>query len=164
MLGTANVLDSAGKQVSQALEQTSNSQEKLISASHSLGQASQSLEKGMLDYQEYRKQVEAMIITLKGLLQETENKSAVNKDLVVDMTNMVQQSRQLQIEANQFITQSGEVLKTGFDSFADAVTTNMDKSRAVFDKGLGQAVDMISGQIQELEAVLDQLIRAANKK
>ena len=164
MLGTANVLDSAGKQVSQALEQTSNSQEKLISASHSLGQASQSLEKGMLDYQEYRKQVEAMIITLKELLQETENKSAVNKDLVVDMTNMVQQSRQLQIEANQFITQSGEVLKIGFDSFADAVTTNMDKSRAVFDKGLGQAVDMISGQIQELEAVLDQLIRAANKK
>jgi hypothetical protein len=164
MLDTANALDSAGKQVSQVLLQTNITQDKIISATQSLGQASQSLEKGLLDYQEYRKQVEAMIVTLKALLQETENKTVVNRDLVSDMTNMVQQSRQLQIEANQFIIQSGDVLKTGFDSFADAVTMNMDKSRAAFDKGLGQAVEMISGQIQELEAVLDQLIRAASKK
>ena len=164
MLDTATAFDSAGKQVSQVLLQTNISQEKLISASESLGHASQSLEKGLLDYQEYRKQVEAMIVTLKALLQETENKTVVNRDLVSDMTDMVEQSRQLQIEANAFITQSGEVLKTGFDGFADAVTTNMDKSRAAFDKGLGQAVEMISGQIQELEAVLDQLIRAASKK
>lgn len=164
MLDTANSLESAGKQVSQVLSQTNISQDKIISASQSLGQASQSLEKGITDYQEYRKQVETMISTLKSLLLEAENKTVVNRDLVADMTKMVEQSRQLQIEANAFIEKSGNVLKTGFDSFADAVTINMDKSRATFDKGLGQAVEMISGQIQELEAALDQLVRAASKK
>jgi chromosome segregation ATPase len=159
--GTSEALDSAGKKVSQVLEQATNTQEKLSSASQSLMNASQSLDKGMLDYQTHRGQVEAMILTLRTLLQEVEQKTGLSQSMVNDMQNMVEQSRQLQIEANQFISQSGEVLKEGFNGFAEAVTTNMSRSRAEFDKGLGQAVEMISGQIQELESVLDQLIRAA---
>jgi putative membrane protein len=159
--GTSEALDSAGKKVSQVLEQATNTQEKLSSASQSLMNASQSLDKGMLDYQIHRGQVEAMILTLRTLLQEVEQKTGLSQSMVNDMQNMVEQSRQLQIEANQFISQSGEVLKEGFNGFAEAVTTNMSRSRAEFDKGLGQAVEMISGQIQELESVLDQLIRAA---
>jgi len=159
--GTAEALDSAGKQVSQVLVQATNTQEKLSSASQSLMHATQSLDKGLLDYQAHRGQVEAMIGTLRVLLQEAEQRTGLSKSLVEDMQEMVEQSRQLQIEANQFMSKSGEVLKEGFNGFADAVTTNMSRSRAEFDKGLGQAVEMISGQIQELESVLDQLIRAA---
>jgi len=102
-----------------------------------------------------------MIGNLRSLLQEAEQRTGLSKSLVGDMQEMVEQSRQLQTEANQFMAKSGEVLKEGFNGFADAVTTNMSRSRAEFDKGLGQAVEMISGQIQELESVLDQLIRAA---
>lgn len=158
---TVASLDSTAKQLGQVFTQSQSTQEKLSLASQSLVQASQLLDKGLIDYQAHRKQVEEMIVTLRNLLEDLQKRTGLTQSLVKDMQDMVEHSRQLQIEANQFMAQSGEVLKEGFNGFADAVTTNMSKSRAEFDKGLGQAVEMISGQIQELESVLDQLIRAA---
>ncbi len=80
------------------------------------------------------------------------------------MRSMVEKSRELQDEAQEYLGKINGVLCDGFDSFSDAVKRNMERSSSEFHMKLSEAVNMISSQIQELDAALDNLVRTVGSK
>lgn len=160
----ASGMSQAGSQVAQVLERTAGVQGQVAQTAQGLSEAARTVNTALAGYQQQRTQIETLLGTLRSLIEDADTRAGLSRELVTDMQHLVGKVRELQGEASQYLEQVNDVLGQGFDGFAEAVTTNMSKARAEFDRTLADAVGMIAGQIQELEAALDQLVRAAGAK
>ncbi|MEW6219855.1 MAG: anti-phage ZorAB system protein ZorA [Thermodesulfobacteriota bacterium] len=164
MLNTAVELENAGRQAAGTLDRVATIQAEIAATAQGLASASRPLQEAIRGYQEQQAQITRLLDTLRGLIEEANSRAGLSQGLVADMRRLVDDARLLQTEANQYLAKVNEVLQTGFDSFADAVTRNMGKAQAELDTGLSKAVGMISSQVAELDAALGQLVRAASRR
>jgi len=108
-------------------------------------------------YERARGSLEAMTETLRRTAEEATKRADLSRAVVADMERLVQQFEKVQGQTETYLDNVSGVLTRGFDDFSEAVVGNMDKARAAFDKSLSEAVQMISMQIQDLDAALEGL-------
>ncbi|TCO82350.1 MotA/TolQ/ExbB proton channel family protein [Plasticicumulans lactativorans] len=164
----AEDMGSAGQHIAQVLDRGAELHGHVAGAASDLTTATNGLREIVAGYTRQREQIDILVGTLRQLVADAEARTGVSRNLVADMQRMVEQARTLQDDSRRFVEGIGGVLETGFNRFSDAVTDNLnavtDDLHHVFGEitsGLSTAVSMISSQIQDLEAALDQLVRAA---
>lgn len=151
----------AGQRIAQVLDRGAELHGHVAGAASDLTTATNGLREIVAGYTRQREQIDILVGTLRQLVADAEARTGVSRDLVADMQRMVEQARTLQDSSRHFVEGIGDVLETGFNSFSDAVIPNLNRVLGEITSSLSTAVSMISSQVQDLEAALDQLVRAA---
>lgn len=131
--------------------------EQVSATARSLENSSGSIRDAAATYEASRRGIETMLSTLKQLMQDAEERVGVSQNLIRDMERLARQFEEVQARSGDYLTRVTEVLERGFGEFAEAVTVNMGRARGEFDKSLSTAVEMLGSQLQELEALFDQI-------
>jgi chromosome segregation ATPase len=160
----ASGISEAGTRVGQVLDKVAEVQGQITQVSHSLGEASGTIRQLLNSYQEQRTQIENMIVTLRGLISDADQRAAMSKELVNEIQRVKDNVQALLTGLSDHIKQVNDTLIKSFDQYTQAVNTKIGKVLGEFDEQLAKAVKMISTQIQELEGALDQLVSAINRK
>jgi len=159
----ASGMSEAGTRIGQVLERTAEVQGQIVQTTQNLSEASRTMREVLNSYQEQRTRLEGLVTTLRGLIEDANQRAGMSQKLVGEMQLMTNEVQALLAGLSSHIEQVNAALTRGFNSFADAVTSNMGRVRGEFDKQLELAVGMISNQVQELNAALDGLVLAVDK-
>ncbi|MGC2853834.1 anti-phage ZorAB system protein ZorA [Novispirillum sp. DQ9] len=151
----------AGDRMQTTVSRTGELLTRIVEASKSLDSSVRAVESVVESYNGTRDAMKGLAATLETLVQEADDRAGVSRDLVASMQRVVGDFQAAEKEMGHYLDQVGEVLQQGFTEFSDAVARNMSRSRGEFDKSLSEAVQMISHQIQELEAVLSSFTAKA---
>lgn len=154
MLRAADGFTEASGRIGHTVGRTAELLDKVVTASSSLDISVRAVESVVASYNATRDTLQNLTATLQGIVQDADARAGVGRDLVATMRTLVSDFERIQAETSGYLDKVGSVLKTGFDSFATAVTTNMSRTHGEFHKSLSDAVQMISGQLQELEVIL----------
>jgi len=154
MLRAADGFTDASGRIDHTVGRAAELLDRVVAASSSLDMSVRAVENVVTSYNATRDTLQALTATLQGLQRIPRARAGVGRDLVATMRTLVSDFERVQAETSGYLENVGGVLKTGFDSFADAVTTNMRRTHGEFHKSLADAVQMISGQLQELDAIL----------
>ncbi len=159
----ASGMSEAGTQIGQVLKRTAEVQGQMVQTTQSLSEASRTMREVLNSYQEQRTRLEGLVTTLRGLIEEANQRAGVSRELVGQMQRMTDKVQDLLAGLSGHIEQVNAAFIKGFDGLAHAVTNRLGQVRGEFDKSLTDAVGMISTQVQELDAALDGLVRAVGK-
>ncbi|WP_051340451.1 anti-phage ZorAB system protein ZorA [Azospirillum halopraeferens] len=154
MRSAADGFTRAGERMEATVDRSGDLLNRIVDASSSLDASVRAVESVVASYNGTRDALQGLAATLQGLVQDADQRAGVSRELVATMQRIVTDFEQVQQETGEYLENVNEVLRKGFDSFADAVSTNMRRSHGEFHASLADAVQMISGQIQELESVL----------
>jgi putative membrane protein len=153
----ADRFTSAGDRVTSAIDQSADLQSRIQDAARGLESSGRALAETVAAYERTRGSVEAMTATLRQVADDATRRADLSRAVVDDMTKLVQRFEQVQQQTGDYLDKVSKVLQTGFDEFSSAVIDNMGKVRGEFHKDLSQAVGMISGQLDELDSVLNRV-------
>lgn len=154
MRSAADGFTRAGERMEATVDRSGELLDRVVAASSSLDASVRAVESVVASYNGTRDALQGLATTLQGLVQEADSRAGVSRDLITTMQRIVADFEQVQHETSDYLENVSEVLQKGFGSFTDAVSTNMRRSHGEFHASLSDAVQMISGQIQELESVL----------
>lgn len=155
----AEDMGTAGQHIAQVLDRGAELHGHVAGAAAELTTATSGLREIVANHSRQREQIDALVGTLRQFIADADDRAGISRTLVADMQQMVEQVRTLQSDTATFVQSVGEVLTDSFDTFGDAVTTNLNRTLGEITSALGNAVNMISSQIQDLDAALDQLVR-----
>lgn len=144
----------AGERMETTVDRTGDLLNRVVDASRSLDASVQAVESVVASYNGTRDALKGLAETLEAIVRDADDRAGVSRELVATMRQVVADFDRAQKEASAYLDTAGNALQKGFTDFGEAVGANMHKSNAAFHKSLSDAVQMISVQIQELEAVL----------
>jgi ABC-type transporter Mla subunit MlaD len=159
----ASGMSEAGTRIGQVLERTAVVHGQMVQTTQSLSEASRTIREVLNSYQEQRTRLEGLVTTLRGLIEDANQRAGMSRELVDQMKLMTDKVQALLAGLSGHIEQVNAAFIKGFDGLAHAVTHRLGQVRGEFDKSLTDAVGMISTQVQELDAALDGLVRAVGK-
>lgn len=160
----AEDMGAAGQRIAQVLDRGAELHGHVAGAAEELATASNGLREIVAGHTRQREQIDTLVGTLRQLVADTEARTGISRTLVADMQGMVEQVRSLQSDTERFVQNVDKALLHSLRTFGEAVSTNVNRTMGEMASPFESAVKMISGQIQELEAALSQLVHTAGSR
>lgn len=159
MAAAAQGFTQAGEQMEKTVDRTVPVLDRLAAVSTALDASVRAVQQVVGSYAENRDAVITLTGTLRQLVAEADGRAGAGREVVEAMKAVVADFRRGEQEARSFLENVAGVLREGFESFSNGVATSNDRSRAQFDEHLSKAVVMIRGQLEALEAALNDAVQ-----
>ncbi|CAN1528798.1 hypothetical protein MCEMIEM28_01349 [Burkholderiaceae bacterium] len=156
-------LSSASEKVTDAMGQAVNVSGRLTDVSVTLATASSALETSINDYRNHRESVGAMILELRGLVENAKTDVSISSSVLQRIEKATNQLSQAQLQTEEFLNGVATVLGKAHEEFRSSISTSLSTSNHDFQQKLASAVGMLSASIKELDEVLSTVTPQGRK-
>lgn len=156
-------LSSASEKVTDAMGQAVNVSGRLTDVSVTLATASSALETSINDYRNHRESVGAMILELRGLVENAKTDVSISSSVLQRIEKATNQLSQAQLQTEEFLSGVATVLGKAHEEFRSSISTSLSTSNHDFQQKLASAVGMLSASIKELDDVLSTVTPQGRK-
>lgn len=144
----------AGDRVTNVLTQASTIASKLTETSGSLTSGATALQDGLRDYQRQREAVSLLVTELRSTVEVARKEASLTADVLSRIESSATKLGTAQKQADEYLAGVSQVLGNAHTAFTTEVTRTLDRANTEFHTKLTQAVGLLSGAVQELEATL----------
>jgi len=117
----------------------------------------------LADYKQSRDMIGKSIEALEGLIEQAKRESGLSGQMLDDVQAMTNSLAKVREDMVEYLGQVNEVLEKGFNSFNKVVVESLNKKLGEFDTGLARSVSMLSGGIEDLNSVAEDLAQNARR-
>ena len=159
MRQSADSFSKAGDRLEGVASKTGELLDRVVSASTSLDISVRAVESVVSSYNATRDTLQALSATLQNLVQDADARAGVGRELVGTMQSVVSDFGRVQMETKDYLSKVSGVLNNGFETFANAIDKSTQAGNDRFVKQMSEAVNLISGQVEDLDDVLGKFTR-----
>jgi hypothetical protein len=147
----------AGETVTESIELFGPAVEKIHAVSQSLLTASNTTQQVTAEYANARDSFALIVSDLKGTIENAKREAGLTSELVASLRIAAEQLNQAERQAQEYLAGISEVLGKAHQAFADSIEKTLRAGNAQFHKELSEAVSLLSGGIQDLGDLLENL-------
>jgi hypothetical protein len=152
-----NKFADAGRSVAGVMTQTTVVAKSMDIASQSLLNGAKSLSAELQDHQSRRNEVAQLQREVCAIAESARREVGMTADVLQRIEGSVSKIKNAQVELAEYLDGVNDVLKNSNDAFADAVTNAIGRVNNKFHEDLVRSVNLLSGGIEHLEQVLNDL-------
>ncbi len=158
LLSTAsNDLARAGTRVADSFRLASGTAEKMREAADSLTDASSTTRKVSSEYARLVDVFGAMVTDLKGTVDSARREAGMTSEVLANLKRGADQLGQAEKRAADYLAEINNVLGKAHEAFALNIEKTLRSANGDFHKHLAEAVGHLSGGIQDLGELLEQI-------
>lgn len=161
---SADKFAEAGKGVAGVITQAATISSRMDSASRSLSDGAKSLTAELQDYQSRRHEMAQLQREVCEIAEKTRREVDLTADALQRIGKSVSGIQDAQGKIDKYIDGVSDVLKKSSEKFYDAVTNAIDRVNNKFHADLERSVNSLSGGIDHLQLVLDDLPSVSGRK
>ena len=153
----SNDLARAGTRVAESLKLASGTVENMRAAAESLTAASNTTQQVSAEYARSRDVFAGMVNDLKLTVENAKHEAAMTSGLLANLQRGADQLGAAQKRAADYLSEVNEVLGKSHQAFALNIDRTLRSANGAFHKHLEEAVGHLSGGIQDLGELLEQI-------
>lgn len=157
ILDAAQKFGEAGDVMNSQISHSHSLSRHMMESGMALNASAQTLTQVVSDYGHARDSIGALINTLQESVREIDKKVMINKSLVEDMQKVSDRLKEVQGQTDEYLHKVSDVLSSGFNDFGKSVHDNLDRSTSAFYTSMSNSVELISVQMRNLTAALQDL-------
>jgi len=147
----------AGQGVTETIKLSGPAVEKIHAVSQSLLAASKATEQVTSEYARTRDSFSLIVSDLRGTIENAKREASLTAEVVKALREASEQLTVAERQAQEYLAGISEVLGKAHQAFADSVERTLRTGNAQFHKELSDAVGLLSGGIQDLGDLLENL-------
>ena len=147
----------AGGTVTESIKLSGPAIEKIHAASQSLLAASNTTQQVTTEYAKARDSFSLIVSDLKLTIENAKREAGLTSELVASLRIAAEQLNHAEKQAQEYLAGISEVLGKAHQAFADSIEKTLRTGNAQFHKELSEAVGLLSGGIQDLGDLLENL-------
>jgi ABC-type transporter Mla subunit MlaD len=147
----------AGESVTESIKLSGPAVETIHAASQSLLAASNTTQQVTTEYARARDSFSLIVSDLKVTIENAKREAGLTSELVASLRIAAEQLNQAERQAQEYLAGISEVLGKAHQAFADSIEKTLRTGNAQFHKELSEAVGLLSGGIQDLGDLLENL-------
>jgi ABC-type transporter Mla subunit MlaD len=153
----ANDLARTGTRVAESLRLASGTVEGMREAAESLTRASTTTQEVSAEYARSRDVFARMVTDLKETVENARREASMTGEVLVNLKRGADQLNQAEKRAADYLAEINDVLGKAHEAFATNIEKTLRSANGDFHKHLAEAVGHLSGGIQDLGELLEQI-------